>query len=111
MKKAMKKCKKFFELEGFRVVIEKRSDKKITSEAIIKVKVNGIKEHTAAEGDGPVAAAPARSVEGRLVEPRCRVECHLPGVLARRRVGRDGHLCDAHGIGRADCHIEKEKMI
>ncbi len=56
MKRALKKYKKFFELEGFRVVIEKRSDKKITSEAIIKVKVKGIKEHTAAEGDGPINA-------------------------------------------------------
>jgi len=56
MKKALKKYNKFFELEGFRVVIEKRSDKKITSEAIIKLKVKGIKEHTAAEGDGPVNA-------------------------------------------------------
>lgn len=56
MKKALKKYKKFFELEGFRVVVEKLSDKKITSEAIIKLKVKGIKEHTAAEGDGPVNA-------------------------------------------------------
>jgi len=56
MKKAMKKFGKFFELEGFRVVIEKQSNKKITSEAIIKLKVKGVKEHTAAEGDGPVNA-------------------------------------------------------
>ncbi|MFH1269981.1 MAG: citramalate synthase [Candidatus Omnitrophota bacterium] len=56
MKRALKKYKRFFELEGFRVVIEKQSDKKITSEAIIKLKVKGIKEHTAAEGDGPVNA-------------------------------------------------------
>lgn len=56
MKKALKKYKKFFELEGFRVVIEKQSNKRITSEAIIKVKVKGVKEHTAAEGDGPVNA-------------------------------------------------------
>jgi 2-isopropylmalate synthase len=56
MKRALKKYKKFFELEGFRVVIEKLSDKKITTEAIIKLKVKGIKEHTAAEGDGPVNA-------------------------------------------------------
>jgi 2-isopropylmalate synthase len=56
IKKALKKYKNFFDLEGFRVVIEKRSDKKITSEAIIKLKVKGIKEHTAAEGDGPVNA-------------------------------------------------------
>jgi 2-isopropylmalate synthase len=56
MKRALKKYNRFFELEGFRVVIEKLSDKKITSEAIIKLKVKGIKEHTAAEGDGPVNA-------------------------------------------------------
>jgi 2-isopropylmalate synthase len=56
MKKALKKYSKFFELEGFRVVVEKRQDKKITSEAIIKLKVKGTKEHTAADGDGPVNA-------------------------------------------------------
>ena len=56
MKKAFKKYKDFFHLEGFRVVVEKRSDKRITSEAIIKLKVNGVQEHTAAEGDGPVNA-------------------------------------------------------
>jgi 2-isopropylmalate synthase len=56
MKRALKKYNKFFELEGFRVVIEKQSNKKITSEAIIKVKVKGVREHTAAEGDGPVNA-------------------------------------------------------
>jgi 2-isopropylmalate synthase len=56
MKRALKKYKKFFDLEGFRVVIEKVADKKITTEAIIKLKVKGVKEHTAAEGDGPVNA-------------------------------------------------------
>lgn len=56
IKKALKKYRKFFDLEGFRVVIEKVSNKKITSEAIIKLKVKGVKEHTAAEGDGPVNA-------------------------------------------------------
>ena len=56
IKKALKNYKKFFELEGFRVVIEKQANKKITSEAIIKIKVKGQREHTAAEGDGPVNA-------------------------------------------------------
>jgi 2-isopropylmalate synthase len=56
IKKALKKYKDFFELEGFRVVVEKQAKKKITSEAIIKVRVKKIKEHTAAEGDGPVNA-------------------------------------------------------
>ncbi len=57
MKRAFNKYKKFFELESFRVVIEKKSDKeKLTTEAILKIKVKGVKEHTAAEGDGPVNA-------------------------------------------------------
>lgn len=56
LKRALKKYKSFFELEGFRVVIEKQAKRKITSEAIIKLKVKGVKEHTAAEGDGPVNA-------------------------------------------------------
>jgi 2-isopropylmalate synthase len=56
LKRALKRYKRFFELEGFRVVVEKPSDKRITSEAVIKIKVKGIKEHTAAEGDGPVNA-------------------------------------------------------
>ncbi len=56
IKRALKQYRNFFELESFRVVVEKHADKKITSEAIIKLKVKGIKEHTAAEGDGPVNA-------------------------------------------------------
>ncbi len=56
IQKAFKKYNNFFELEGFKVVVEKHSDKKITTEAVIKLKVKGVKEHTAAEGDGPVNA-------------------------------------------------------
>ncbi len=56
MKKAMKKYKKFFDLEGFRVIVEKTKEGKIISEAAIKLKVNKIEEHTASEGDGPVNA-------------------------------------------------------
>jgi len=55
MKKALGKYKRFFDLEGFRVIVEKKDDK-LVSEATIKVKVKGIEEHTAAEGDGPVNA-------------------------------------------------------
>ncbi len=56
MQKHLKKFKGSFELEGFKVVIEKHPDKKITSEAIIKLKVNRIKEHAVSEGDGPINA-------------------------------------------------------
>ncbi len=55
LKRAFKKYKRFFELGGFRVVVEHRAGKLI-SEATIKLKVNNIEEHTAAEGDGPVNA-------------------------------------------------------
>ncbi|MEA3328175.1 MAG: citramalate synthase [Candidatus Omnitrophota bacterium] len=55
MKKALAKYKKFFELEGFKVLVEKKNNKLI-SEATIKLKVKGVVEHTAAEGDGPVNA-------------------------------------------------------
>lgn len=49
--------KPHFSLEGFRVIIEKRSfADACLSEATIKVKVNGQTELTAAEGEGPVNA-------------------------------------------------------
>ena len=56
MKRAMKKYKRFFDLEGFRVVIEKTKEGELSSEATIKLKVNKIEEHTVSEGDGPVNA-------------------------------------------------------
>ncbi|MBU3911688.1 MAG: citramalate synthase [Candidatus Omnitrophica bacterium] len=56
VKKALKKYKPFFTLEGFKVSIEKREDNVLISEATIKVRVNRRIEHTAAEGDGPVNA-------------------------------------------------------
>jgi len=51
----MKKYKKFFDLEGFKVLVEKKNNRLI-SEATIKLNVKGKVEHTAAEGDGPINA-------------------------------------------------------
>lgn len=45
-----------FDLKGFRMMIEKNEDTPIRSEATIRVNVNGITEHTAAESVGPVHA-------------------------------------------------------
>jgi 2-isopropylmalate synthase len=56
LKKALSKVGEFFKLESFRVVVNKESNKKINSEAVIKLKVKGKIEHTAAEGDGPINA-------------------------------------------------------
>lgn len=55
--KAMGKSKRYFELEGFRVIDQKISeDRPPVAEATIQVKVGGQMEHTAALGHGPVNA-------------------------------------------------------
>ncbi len=57
VQKVLKAHKPFFELEGFRVIVEKRhKDEPCLSEATIKLKVKGEPEQTVAEGDGPVDA-------------------------------------------------------
>jgi len=57
IQKVLKKHKSFFDLEGFRVIVEKRGhDQPCLSEATIKVRVKGEIEQTVAEGDGPVNA-------------------------------------------------------
>ncbi len=57
VQKVLRKHKSFFELEGFRVIIEKSDkDKPCVSEATIKVRVGDKLEHAVATGDGPVNA-------------------------------------------------------
>jgi 2-isopropylmalate synthase len=57
IKKALGQHRRFFELMGFRVIVEKKSDEASTlSEATIMVRVGDRVEHTAAVGNGPVNA-------------------------------------------------------
>ncbi|HQL50122.1 MAG TPA: citramalate synthase [Kiritimatiellia bacterium] len=57
LQKVLNTHRPFFELEGFRVIVEKRgSDEPCISEATVKVKVNSVAELTAGEGHGPVDA-------------------------------------------------------
>jgi 2-isopropylmalate synthase len=57
IKKALGQHKKFFELMGFRVVVEKKEEEAPPlSEATIMVRVKDRVEHTAAIGNGPVNA-------------------------------------------------------
>ncbi len=57
IQKVLKEHKSFFELEGYRVIVEKRGpDEPCVSEATVKVRVNGEMEQTVAEADGPVDA-------------------------------------------------------
>jgi 2-isopropylmalate synthase len=55
MKKATGHYKKFFDLQGYKVIVENRGGE-LVSEATIKLLVNGQLAHVAGEGDGPVNA-------------------------------------------------------
>jgi len=56
VKKIIGKHKGFFDLEDFRVIVEKGKDGKSITRATVKIKVNGIDELTVSDGDGPVNA-------------------------------------------------------
>jgi 2-isopropylmalate synthase len=96
----------FFDLLGFRVIIEKFTDHSMRSEATIKVmEPDGEVEHTAADGDGPVNAldkALRKALERfypslrevHLTDYKVRVLDTQAGTAAKVRVlieASDGH--------------------
>lgn len=98
MKKTIGTHRRFFDLIGFRVIVEKRSEKEEPiSEATIMLKVGNKVEHTAAVGNGPVNALDnalrkalekfypeLREVE--LIDYKVRVLTTDKGTAARVRV-------------------------
>ncbi len=97
LKREFKKYKKFFDLLGFRVIIEKREDNTLISEATVKLRVKGSLQHTASEGDGPVNAldnALRKALEGiypalssmHLTDFKVRVLDAEEGTAAQVRV-------------------------
>ncbi len=56
IKKTIGEWQNYFDLEGFRIIIEKNASSPTRSEATIRLNVNGKTEHTASEGNGPVHA-------------------------------------------------------
>lgn len=97
MKRALRKYKPFFELEGFRTVSEKRFDGKVFAEAAIRVNVNGESKYSAAEGAGPVEALDRalrqavtkfypRLAEMHLTDFKVRVLDTKAGTAAKVRV-------------------------
>ncbi|MFH0877364.1 MAG: citramalate synthase, partial [Candidatus Omnitrophota bacterium] len=107
VKKALKQHKKFFDLEGFRVIVEKGKKGKISSEATIKLIVNKVKEHTTSDGDGPINAldnALRKALKGfypqvlkmHLSDFKVRVLDAKEGTAAKVRVliqSQDEHDC------------------
>lgn len=95
--KMMKAYQPLFKLEGFRLIIEKREDGQLYSEATIKVRVGDVQVHTAAEGNGPVNAldnALRKALEGiypalkkiKLTDFKVRVIDGVDGTGAQVRV-------------------------
>jgi 2-isopropylmalate synthase len=98
------KRKTFFEIEAYRVIIE-RHQGELIAEATVKIKVNGQTYHTVAEGTGPVGALDRalrlalepfypqlKSVE--LTDYKVRILDSKQGSAARTRVlveTTDGH--------------------
>ncbi len=98
IKKAMKRFKPYFDLKGFRVIVEKRGrDHEPVSEATIKVETPVGAQHTAAEGNGPVNAldrALRKALEEfypnlkemQLVDYKVRILDEYSGTAAKVRV-------------------------
>ncbi len=95
--KMMKAYRPLFKLEGFRLIIEKRENGQLYSEATIKVRVGDVQVHTAAEGNGPVNAldnALRKALEGiypamkkiKLIDFKVRVIDGVDGTGAQVRV-------------------------
>ncbi len=96
IKKATGRHKNFFELKGFKVIVEKRNEE-LVSEATIKLFVGGELVHVAAEGDGPVNALDSALRKGlgkfypqlkemRLVDYKVRVLNTGAATAAKVRV-------------------------
>ena len=97
IKRVMKKFKNFFNLEDFRVIIEKRRGGKMSSEATIKLKVGKELEHTASLGDGPINALDSalrkalikfypNIAQMHLIDYKVRVLDEKEGTAAKVRV-------------------------
>jgi len=97
MERALGRHRPYFDLEGFRVVVEKRGEGSPVAEATVKLEVKGIAEHTAAEGNGPVNAldhAVRKALEEfypnlrdmRLLDYKVRIIDESLGTGAKTRV-------------------------
>ena len=90
LRKAFGQCEDFFQLNNLKIILEKREDTDIISEAVIKVTVGKKTFHTAAEGDGPVNALD-NSLRKALTEVYPEInEMHLSDYKVRVLDGNQG---------------------
>jgi 2-isopropylmalate synthase len=79
-----------FELEAFRVTIEKDKARPCSSHAMVKINVDGVSEITAAEGSGPVSALDNAIRKGLHNFYEQIADMHLVDFKVRVIDGRDG---------------------
>ncbi len=99
------KSKDLFHFKAFRVLLDREPDGSLISEATIKVSVDGVDEHTAADGNGPVHAIDRAIKKAltrffpevekiHLIDYKVRVLDARQGTAAKVRVlieSTDGH--------------------
>jgi 2-isopropylmalate synthase len=90
MDKFRLKYKPLFELEAFRVTVEKDKDRPCSSHAMVKIAVDGQSEITAAEGSGPVSALDNAIRKGLHNFYEQIANMHLVDFKVRVIDGRDG---------------------
>jgi len=110
--RALGQAKTFFEVEGYRVTVERRASE-LMAEATVKLKINGQSTHTVAECTGPVGAldkALRLALENvypqlkdlRLRDYKVRILDSRSGSNARTRVliesGDDGEIWGTVGV-------------
>ena len=98
MERALGNHRAYFDLEGYRVIVEtRRDDREPHAEATVRLQVKGISEHTAATGNGPVNAldhALRKALEEfypnlremHLVDYKVRILDETSGTAAKTRV-------------------------
>src|SRR5262245_1475181 len=67
LRKETDRYESLFRLEGFRVIVEKREDGKVVTEATIKIWVDGERYLRTAEGNGPVNALD-KALRGAIID-------------------------------------------
>jgi len=90
LRRKLKPYKKFFELEGFRTLVEKRKDGRMLAEATVRVLIENKEYFTAAEGNGPVNAldsALRKALEQHYPELKTM---HLADYKVRVLDGKEG---------------------
>lgn len=83
MRRASDIFKKHFEAEDFRIIVEKRGEGPIVSEATLKLKIGEERRHTVAMGDGPVHALDQALRKALMEFYPCLKEMHLSDFRVR----------------------------